>query len=88
MSLRIIGSNDADAVAHRLRQAIEAAVAGAEVEVVGGSPGHFTVRVVSTAFTGKTPVQRQQMVYAAIAPLMSGDAPPVHAIDRMETRAP
>ena len=36
----------------------------------------------------KSPVQRQQMVYGAIAPFMSGDTAPVHAIDRMETRTP
>jgi acid stress-induced BolA-like protein IbaG/YrbA len=28
-------------------------------------------------------VKQQQAVYAAIAPLMAGDAAPVHAIDRM-----
>jgi hypothetical protein len=28
------------------------------------------------------------MVYAAIAPLMAGDAAPVHAIDRLDCRVP
>jgi stress-induced morphogen len=41
---------------------------------------------VSDAFAGKSLVQQQQLVYAAITPLMSGDAPPVHAIDRLRTR--
>jgi acid stress-induced BolA-like protein IbaG/YrbA len=43
--------------------------------------------VVSDAFEGKSRVRQQQMVYAAITPLMTGDAPPVHAIDRLETVA-
>jgi len=33
-------------------------------------------------------VQQHQLVYGAIAPLMAGDAPPVHAIDRLQTKAP
>jgi acid stress-induced BolA-like protein IbaG/YrbA len=43
---------------------------------------------VSEAFEGKGPVQRQQLVYGAIARFMSGDTAPVHAIDRMETQTP
>jgi stress-induced morphogen len=33
-------------------------------------------------------VQQHQLVYRAIAELMAGDAPPVHAIDRLVTRVP
>ena len=88
MALKIIGQSDADDVARQLRERIEAAVADADVQVLPQSAGHFTVRVVSAVFEGKSPVQRQQLVYAAIAPLMAGDAPPVHAIDRMETATP
>ncbi len=88
MALKIIGQPDADDVARQLRERIEAAVEGAEVQVLPQSAGHFVVRVVSAVFADKSLVQRQQLVYAAITPLMSGDAPPVHAIDRMETATP
>jgi acid stress-induced BolA-like protein IbaG/YrbA len=33
-------------------------------------------------------VQRQQLVYGALARFLQGDTAPVHAIDRMETRTP
>ena len=88
MALKIIGQSDGDDVARQLRERIEAAVENAEVRVLAQSAGHFVVRVVSAVFEDKSLVQRQQLVYAAIAPLMSGDAPPVHAIDRMETATP
>ncbi|NNL64814.1 MAG: BolA/IbaG family iron-sulfur metabolism protein [Myxococcales bacterium] len=52
------------------------------------SPGHFEIRVVSSAFEGLSRVKQQQLVYGAITPLMSGDAPPVHAVDRLETLVP
>ena len=50
--------------------------------------GHFELDVVSEAFAGLSRVKQQQLVYGAIAPLLSGDAAPVHAIDRMVTRTP
>ncbi len=86
MALRI-GSFDED-VTDTLRRAIEARLPGARVQVTSGSPGHFEIRVVSEAFAGKGRVQQQQLVYAAITHLMSGDMAPVHAIDRMETLLP
>lgn len=73
-------------VAGRLREAILRALPDARVEVRPGSPGHFELEVVSPQFEGLSRVKQQQKVYAAIAPLMGGDAPPVHAIDRMVTR--
>jgi acid stress-induced BolA-like protein IbaG/YrbA len=86
MALRI-GSFDED-VTDTLRRAIEARLPEARVQVASASPGHFEIRVVSEAFAGKSRVQQQQLVYAAIAHLMSGDMAPVHAIDRMETLLP
>ena len=71
-----------------LRTAIEGALPGAEAEVAAGSPGHFQIRVTSERFAGKSMVQQQQLVYAAIAHLMKGDDAPVHAIDRMQTVVP
>ncbi len=87
MTLKIL-SAPGDEVATDLRKAIGEAIDGAEVEVQASGAGHFVITVVSAAFEGKNPVQRQQLVYGAIAPFMSGDTAPVHAIDRMETRTP
>jgi acid stress-induced BolA-like protein IbaG/YrbA len=73
--------------ADRARAAIEAALPGATVHVTGAG-GHFEVHVVSTAFEGLRPLARQRLVYAAIAPLMAGDAAPMHAVDRMVCETP
>lgn len=86
MALKIIGA--ADGVADRMTAAIAAELPGAQVEVRPAGPGHFEVSVVADSFAGKSRLQQHQMVYRAIAPLMAGDAPPVHAIDRLETRTP
>jgi acid stress-induced BolA-like protein IbaG/YrbA len=89
MALRILSSPSVPgAVVADLRKAIESAIAGAEVEVAASSPGHFEISVTSEAFEGRSRVQQQQLVYGAIAHLMKGDAAPVHAIDRMQTRVP
>ena len=83
MSLNVMNS-PADLCAS-LRAAIENALPGAQVDVAAGSPGHFQIRVTSERFAGKSMVQQQQMVYAAITHLMKGPDAPVHAIDRMQT---
>ena len=70
-----------------IRQAIEGALPGAEVEVRGGG-GHFEIRVVSAAFEGKKSLEKQRLVYGAIGHLMKGDDAPVHAVDRLETVTP
>lgn len=89
MALRILSSPSAsDDTAKQLRSCIEAALPGAEVEVEAASPGHFAIRVVSRAFEGQSRVRQQQLVYAAIAHLMEGDAAPVHAIDHLKTELP
>jgi len=73
-------------VAPRMKQAIESAVPGASVEVSAVSPGHYEIEVVAEAFANLPRVKQQQMVYRAVADFMSGDAPPVHAVDRLVTR--
>ncbi len=83
MPLNVVNS-PADLCA-ALRAAIETALPGAQVDVAAGSPGHFQIRVTSERFAGKSMVQQQQLVYAAIAHLMQGADAPVHAIDRMQT---
>ncbi len=71
----------------KIREAIERAIPDAEVQVAGEG-GHFAIRVVSSQFAEKTTLAKQRMVYAAIGPLMKGESPPVHAIDRLETAVP
>ena len=68
-----------------LRQAIEAAIADAKVEVIPSSPRHFEITVMSQTFEGESMVQQQQRVYRAIKHLMEGEHPPLHAIDRLQT---
>lgn len=86
MALKIIGAEDG--VAERMEAAIRGALPDAQVQIKPGGAAHFEVQVVSEAFRGKSMVQQHQLVYGAIAPLMAGDAPPVHAIDRLVTKAP
>lgn len=80
-----MASETSRSIEESLRQAVLAAIPGAQVEARANSPGHFQLRVVSRAFAGKSSLQQQQMVYAAIGALMRGDHAPVHAIDRLET---
>jgi acid stress-induced BolA-like protein IbaG/YrbA len=74
-------------VLQAIRDAIGSRLPGAEVAVNGGG-GHYTIGVVSSAFAGKSMLESQRLVYAAIAHLMSGDGAPVHAVDSLRTRAP
>jgi stress-induced morphogen len=75
-------------VARRMVDAIRAALPDAAVEVRPAGPGHFEVRVVAEAFRGRSRLHQHQMVYAALAPLLAGDAAPVHAIDALHTAVP
>jgi acid stress-induced BolA-like protein IbaG/YrbA len=70
-----------------LREAIEGQIPNSRAEVTGGG-GHFTIEVTAAAFAGKGMLESQRMVYGAIAHLMKGDAPPVHAVDSLKTRTP
>jgi acid stress-induced BolA-like protein IbaG/YrbA len=90
MTLKILSAPPPapEALIEELRRAVSQALPDAVVEVEAGSPGHFALSVVSAAFAGLPRVRQQQQVYAAIAHLMAGDAAPVHAIDRLITRAP
>jgi acid stress-induced BolA-like protein IbaG/YrbA len=73
-------------VLQAIRDAITGKIPGARVEVSGGA-GHFTIGVVSPEFAGKGMLASQRLVYGAIAHLMAGAAPPVHAVDKLTTRA-
>ncbi len=70
-----------------LREAVLARIPDAEVEAAGGG-GHFTISVVSPVFAGQSMLAQQRLVLGAIAHLMKGDHAPVHAVDRLVTRAP
>ena len=80
-------TNYEGSVPEAIRDAIVAAISDAEVEVTGGG-GHFTISVVSQEFAGKGMLACHRLVYGAIAELMHGDAAPVHAVDKLTTRAP
>lgn len=47
--------------------------------------GHFTVRIVSTAFAGKTLIQRHRLIYQAVADLMQGE---IHALSITKAGTP
>jgi acid stress-induced BolA-like protein IbaG/YrbA len=70
-----------------VKAAIEKALPGAIVLVQGGG-GHFEIAVTSALFAGKGTVEKQRLVYRAIKHLMAGDDAPVHAVDRLECKAP
>ena len=71
----------------RIREAIESAIEGAQVEV-SGDGRHFNLRVVSAAFEGKNTLGRHRLVLGAIKELMGGDDAPVHAIDSIKALTP
>ncbi|MEI2782709.1 MAG: BolA family protein [Candidatus Competibacter sp.] len=47
--------------------------------------GHFTVRIVSTAFAGKPLIQRHRLVHAAVADLMRQE---IHALSINKAQTP
>ena len=51
---------------------------------VDGDGQHFTAVIVSTAFAGKRPIQRHQLVYAALGDRMRAE---IHALS-MKTLTP
>jgi stress-induced morphogen len=48
-----------------------------DVEDLTGTKDHYQARVVSSAFSQKTPVEQHQLVYAALQEEMKG---PIHAL--------
>jgi acid stress-induced BolA-like protein IbaG/YrbA len=70
-----------------IKDAITKVIPDAKVEATGGN-GHYTIVVESSAFAGKSMLESQRLVYGAIAHLMKGDTPPIHAVDSLKTRAP
>ena len=79
-----------------LEERLRAALAPERLEIVDDSAahaghagaregGHFTVRIVSAAFVGKTLIQRHRLVHAAVADLMRRD---IHALSINKTQTP
>jgi len=54
------------------------------LEDLTGTADHWKATIVSTAFTGRTPMQRQRLVMGALAEELKG---PIHALT-METWTP
>jgi BolA protein len=84
-------------MAERLRNKLTAAFAPSRLEIEddsarhaghagagSGGESHFTVVIEAAAFEGASRVQRQRMVYGALAEELSG---PVHALS-LKARAP
>ena len=80
-------SFDPSDIAGSLRAAVLEKLSDATVEVTTGGGGHFSLKVTSAEFRGRTMLESHRLVYAAIAPLMAGNAAPVHAIDSLKTVA-
>ncbi|HYX74486.1 MAG TPA: BolA family protein [Steroidobacteraceae bacterium] len=76
-------------VVAQLRSALEQAFAPTTLEIIDDSAahaghagarsgGHYRVRLVAEAFRGHSSLERHRLVYAAVAPLLSGS---VHALN-------
>jgi len=68
-----------------LKQRIEAAIPGADVEVTSPDNVHFQARVRAAAFAGLNRVQQHRLVYDAFAPGELGGS--VHAL-QLKTEVP
>lgn len=57
---------------------------GAEAHVESDDNTHFSANIIAAAFAGKRTLQRHQLVYAALGPLMGRE---IHALT-MQTHTP
>ena len=80
------GASDMAMAGAEIEALIREAFADADVIVtdLAGDGDHFSARVVSRAFAGKSRIQQHQMVYAALKGRMGGE---LHAL-ALETAAP
>lgn len=67
---------EAEVLEQRIREGL-GEVSHLVINDLTGTKDHWEALVVSAAFTGKTPIEQHQMVYAALGELMAG---PVHAL--------
>lgn len=70
-----------------IRDSVQSKLPDAVVAVKGGG-GHYTIDVVSSGFAGKSMLESQRLVLAAIKHLINGERAPVHAVDSLTTRTP
>ena len=70
-----------------VREAIEQQIQNSRATVNGGG-GHFSIEVTSPVFAGMSKLESQRLVYSAIAHLMQGHMPAVHAVDSLKTQTP
>ncbi len=79
-----------------IEERLRGALAPVALEIIDDSPahaghagakdgGHFTVRIVSAAFTGKTLIQRHRLIHAALADLMHRE---IHALSITRAKTP
>jgi acid stress-induced BolA-like protein IbaG/YrbA len=61
----------------KIEQMIRAGIPDAEVSVTGADGVHFEAHIVSSAFAGKSTLQRHRMVYATLGELMGRE---IHAL--------
>ncbi|CAN5775047.1 BolA family transcriptional regulator [soil metagenome] len=71
-----------DAIIEKIREALPDAVV--ELKDLTGTQDHWEARIVSSAFAGKSLMQRHRLVNAALAEELKG---PIHAFT-MDTKAP
>jgi acid stress-induced BolA-like protein IbaG/YrbA len=63
--------------AAEVRAQIEAGLPGSRAEVKSDDDTHFAVRVIAPQFAGKRPLQRHQLVYAALGAVVGRE---LHAL--------
>ncbi len=88
VQIRNLSKNPNSDFAATIEAAIVKALPDSKVTLSAGSPGHYSIHVISQLFAGKSRIQQQQLVYAAIAHLMAGVQAPLHAVDRLQTQTP
>jgi stress-induced morphogen len=67
---------EAEDLEKRIRRGVDD-VSHIVVKDLTGTKDHWEALIVSEAFSGKSPIEQHQMVYAALGELMAG---PVHAL--------
>lgn len=72
----------ADVIIARIRESLPDAVV--EMQDLTGTEDHWQAKIVSTAFAGKSLIQRHRLVMAALAEEMKG---PIHALT-MDLKTP
>ena len=87
---RSMSTNAGDgSIVDRCKAKISEALETDDVVVTGAyddpNGSHISVKVVSSLFEGRRPMQRQQMVYKALWDELKG---PVHAVDAMICKTP